>query len=629
MISLLSHAQAYHLKPAAVVTGLVAITYVVLLLPACIAGSHDIVELSVSSTDAPYVYLQFVQEMGADPRISLYGDFLPVVLAVATAPLRGLAAILHFEISQEFYILSARLSQLGCGVLALFGLYRLTARLSSPWMGCAAVTIAVTMLEFIENTAILHPDIWQWMAELFSLGALVNAHCRYRANRRVPASSIFIAAVWAGAATASKFNGLFLAPAVAVALFSPLVLQERGEPIATAFSAIIRGAALFIAVFVGATIAFWPFIMRAPLQLIAYIVGFETSFQSIGFWQGIELLTWEKLTNLVSSTMMGPFVPAIYVLVSGITFLRWLRRRGAPYDPLNILHAFIIFSLVHYLFFFRDTFNVHHSERYIIMAVTVMLTVVLVIAHRRLREGSWVVGACMLALVFAWQGAQAAGLAGVSGLSPLYKVMHKNAFLRFGSVDIPEPLAAKLRAAYVYDDQAQAYILRSDLTPAEQAEATAIRRTREGAATLLNPNYAAIPFIFRLWRVEDWAGFRIRSWMMANIPQGKSILIEYYMNLEDAQICGCDPDYLGDRRILQNRQLIYITDDYVRDFHPDYMLTRRETVEIHLLQAFPEYELAATVEGTPTNLLDDAEAAPADNKHPPSVVFVLRRTSLN
>ena len=147
---------------------------------------------------------------------SPYGQLYLLLIAIPLLSLQALTAV-----SERMVIDWAVLVLLLSGALVLVMLYKTCRRLYPPAYGLLAVLLLMLTPDFLRWSTEIHPDLPQLALLVTSFYFGVRLH---EDSQTLPGTGLVhlgLAAIFAGAAMATKFNGVFLLPVIVLAYNRP------------------------------------------------------------------------------------------------------------------------------------------------------------------------------------------------------------------------------------------------------------------------------------------------------------------------------------------------------------------------------------------------------------------------
>ena len=235
-------------------------------------------------------------------------------LILITVPLLVLQSVM--SISEYLIVRWAVLVLILSGIAVLAITYRIGSRLYAPLYGLAAAVLVLLTPEFLRWSNELHPDMPQLALMLASFDWALVLYERTRTAAFDGLVALAWAAFFAGAAMATKFNGVFLLPVIGVAYNRPFLLEPRRLGLRRFVIHNLTYGGLCLAVFCAAFAVFSPFYVANPEFLreslsrpTAYSVGNTAAFFTGGGAAGTNLLV-EKIQNIWHSNE---------VIITGLT----------------------------------------------------------------------------------------------------------------------------------------------------------------------------------------------------------------------------------------------------------------------------------------------------------------------
>lgn len=150
------------------------------------------------------------------------------------------------------------------GVVTLVMTYRIGARLYGHLYGLVAALLLVSTSEFVRWSHEIHPDLPQLALLMTGFYFAVRLYERGTEPGRRWMIDLSLASFCAGAAMATKFNGVFLLPVIALACNAPFLSRAKRFTWREALKRNSAGGALCVAAFAGAALLFSPCFVLHP-----------------------------------------------------------------------------------------------------------------------------------------------------------------------------------------------------------------------------------------------------------------------------------------------------------------------------------------------------------------------------
>jgi dolichyl-phosphate-mannose-protein mannosyltransferase len=174
-----------------------------------------------------------------------YGQLYFILVAVPLLVLQTFVPV-----SEHAIVVWATLVQVGSGAAVLLLLYALARRLYAPLHGLVAALLLAATPEFLRWSTEIHADLPQLALMMASFFFTVRL---YERSETLPGSDrdLVLASLFAGAAMATKYNGVFLLPVIALAYNRPFARGVRDVGVHRVVAHNVRCGAVMGGVFLG------------------------------------------------------------------------------------------------------------------------------------------------------------------------------------------------------------------------------------------------------------------------------------------------------------------------------------------------------------------------------------------
>ena len=514
------------------------------------------------------------------PAFSVYGHFPAYCAALLFLPVLLPIKLLHGSIDYFHFVMAMRLTQVLMGALTLIFAWRIAALAMSRWAALAVVALLLTLPELYRWTIDLHPDIHQCAMLMVAVFYLIRH--QQTGSRR----DLCVSAAAAGLAMASKYYGVFILPAAALACYSAAASSRPAKEAARmAFRSALMYGLIAGAVFLAVNAR----ILLSAGEFRKWI-GIFGSYAAAPAQRG-ELLAG-KIANLGSSSLFGLTFIVIYLValatMGAADGRRWRKGRFAPH-PYQTIHITVACFAGYYLAFYNDAWNLYHGERYALpfvclAAIPVVHLVASMLRQRRLR----IAAVALIALIAVTQVRRVQGRP-FDGYWPTPAIVHKELF---NSVALSADPADQDLVRSSYEAAGKAMRLRRNLAPAAARELWTFWRTR---SWLLNKPVTIRQMLIQHYQREDCADFRTRQWVIDHVRPGAAIYTQSGLNLlptTSAHVLYAPNDDLPTRSIAFGA---FIQPDRIAELRPDYIFTRSQSVADEIVARYPQYALLDTI----------------------------------
>jgi hypothetical protein len=223
--------------------------------------------------------------------------------------------------------------------------------------------------EVFRWTAFVHPDIQQLSMTLAGCYCLL----KYMDSRN--RKYFFASAIFAGLATASKYFGVFLVPAAAVAALA--VCLPRSNATAAAIYQSARLTLLYAGVHTLAYLIATPPLIRRPLRSLRFMFGFHAGEERVTLANAFSTDLWQrKATLLFDNVFLGRAICAGFVIALMWTVTASIVRRRI--EGVHVLNTVIISFCIVFLALWGDVFNIDGGYRYLLQPVALVPIVIAV-----------------------------------------------------------------------------------------------------------------------------------------------------------------------------------------------------------------------------------------------------------
>lgn len=365
------HKRLYSFWPRAldVVAGLIILAYGVLCWTTVFQAYRSYEELWAFETDGPFYLILLDRLAHGELEPSLFYGYFPILAAfVFSLPVRLVNSLFGSGDLVTSLIIGFRLSQIFFVLLSGWLVYRITALLSSRLLGIICLISFFSIGEVLKWTAFLHPDIQQVAMTLSACYCLI----KYLESRQT--RYFFVSAIFAGFATASKFFGIFLIPAAAVAALAVWLPQAD---VKAAFRQVVRLVVIYAGIHaIAYLVASPPFLLR-PLRNLRYIMGFSSGDNRLVFGNMVSTDLWErKALLLFDNVFLGRSICIAFVTAVIWTIAASTARRRI--DGVHVVTAVILSYFVCFFALWGDVFNINGGYRYLLQPVALIPIVIAV-----------------------------------------------------------------------------------------------------------------------------------------------------------------------------------------------------------------------------------------------------------
>jgi hypothetical protein len=568
-------------RRCAVILALLLVVFVAVTVPGSFKGSSTASAVFLHEPDAPIFVLPSLMELYDGrlvPKFRVYGHFPAYFSAALFAPVLLPMKLLHGSIDYFYFVLAMRVSQLVMAVVAVIYVYRLGLLCLPPPWALAAVALVLSMSEFCKWTLTIHPDIYQ-AAAIVAAEFYLARHLRNGRRR-----DLCLSAACAGVATAAKLYGVFVLPAVAVAVFSGRIAGFRLEK--KSLVAAINSGLLYLAILLAVFFSFNLRILSFDADVRLWL-GLFNGMHSVRGSAG-DLFT-AKVATIVSPNLFGLFFPLAYVLSAAwllaVDARRW-RNGDFTLHPYQAVHLVVGAYVLYFLVLYSDSFNIYHSERYLLPFMCLLpVSVLLVLRSLFAQPGMRFLGWGLTTAVVLTAAVRGCGCA-LYVYRPMPVAIRTALYdrIRYGLAEADKQLLSSVYQVAPGSGRAR---LRGDLTAEECDRALDFWRNRSYLLTSPSPFWRVLAFPYRK---ERFATFKTRAWIAENAPSDAVVYAEPSMNLMDtplAHFCHSDNDDLPTKNIHTGP----IQWETVARLRPDFILTINKTAVDEILGKSEDYQL--------------------------------------
>jgi hypothetical protein len=358
-------------RPAAVDVAAIVIigAYGILCWSTIFQSYRNYEELWAFETDGPFYVILLDRLAHGEVEPSAYYGYFPILAAYAfSLPVRLVNYVFGSDESITSLIVGFRVSQIFFVLLAGWLVYLIATSLSTRLLGIVCLISFFSVSEVFRWTAFIHPDIQQISMTLAGCYFLI----KYMESRHK--TYFFISAVFAGFATASKYFGVFLIPAAAVAALAVCLPQSRPM---TAIRQSVRWAVLYGAVHTVAYLIATPPLIRHPLRSLRYMIDFSSGDRRVLLENAFSADLWQRKAKLFfDNAFLGRAICVAFVVAVIWTLAASIARRRI--DRVHVLTAIVISYCVGFLALWGDLFNIEGGYRYLLQPAALVPIVIVV-----------------------------------------------------------------------------------------------------------------------------------------------------------------------------------------------------------------------------------------------------------
>lgn len=369
MAGQLRRIRAYRPSALDVVAMLIIAAYGALCWSTVFHAYRGYEEVWTFETDGPF-YLHLLDLLAhGELRPSAFYGYFPILAAyVFSIPVRVFNWVFGSGDLITSLIVGFRVSQIFFVLLAGWLVYLIASSLSSRPLAIVCLVSFFSVSEFLKWTIYIHPDVQQVSMTLAGCYCLI----RYLESREQ--AYFFVSAIFAGLATASKYFGVFLVPAAAVAALAVYLPQCR------LMTAVYRSAvlsALYAGVHIIAYLIATPPLLRRPLRSLRYMTEFHSGEGRVVFGNAISADLWQhKAKLLFDNAFLGKTICIAFAVAVVWTVATSIVRKRI--DGVHILTTIILSYCIVFLALWGDLFNINGGYRYLLQPVALMPIVIAV-----------------------------------------------------------------------------------------------------------------------------------------------------------------------------------------------------------------------------------------------------------
>lgn len=527
------------------------------------------------------------------PKFAVYGHFPAYLTALVSLPVLGPIKLIHGAIDYTYFVRAMRWTQLGMAVITVVYVFRIGTLIMPPLAAVFPVILLLTMTEFYTWTLRLHPDIFQTAMLVVAVFYLM------RGQQNGTWRDLCLSAVAAGLSTASKYYGVFIFPAVALALVSGKVIGFRRVPGAVR-EVLLRGTVYgLIVVALFSVINVRLFFSAAELRDHVALMEQLTAEPGQRF-----LLFASKVGILVSPNLLGAAVPILYVAawawICAGDGRQWIKG-NLVFHPSQVIHATCWSFFLYFLLLFADVFNLYQGDRYALpflclapIPVVHLLSSMLTVPGRS--PGvvfPWTVRAAAVVLIALTGFLQVRRVAGEP--LDLYRPTPRLLQVQIMSAVLGPVTSAEdrqlLQASYE-PCSATMFRLKTGLASEQRHQLRHYWRERTALVRTATPWQVLEHFRAR----DKWIGLAARQWVIDNVPRDAVIYTERFLGLLPTNlkpVLYADNEDLPTKNIHEDMQ---IDPAKVPTLRPDYILTASSAKASALAAQYNDYALAAALQ---------------------------------